>query len=756
MASSVNFGTQQYFGFDPRTAPSCALWLDAADSNALVLSGSTVTTWRDKSGNARDATSVGSPVLTTGALNGLSVVTFNGLNQWMTCPLSLGSTQPLTLFVVARSTTTTGFRAAVSLNGVPGARGSSLMLYLSGTGRWWFSGGNGPTDGNQTTLLLSTTRFDINANYWRPSFVQMNINGTAYASSSATPTSLVANSTMIIGRAQGGIEYWSGPIAEILVYSNTLTSTQREQVEGYLALKWGLQSNFPASHPFRRLATAMRLFQPVDIDGGALLWLDAADPTTITGSPITQWRDKSGRGSNATTGTGTVVAGDPINGLNTVRFGLNNRLNLSNFVMPSAQTSVFYVFRGITTGAPAATGYFIFSRTADNFSVFSGNQQFFSYQNPGVSRAYNGVMGPPGERTWSNTPTAAFFNTTSVVSTTGVSYSSVNGVPWTLFATSNVSNTVFTAQTYQISTSRSCCGDVYTYDLGELIVCDGTVPIPAAQQIEGYLAWKWGVRNSLPTTHPYYNVLPSTALFTPTSISNCALWFDAADTTTITGTTQVTVWSNKGTLGGTATPRTGSCTSGNIANGLNFVQCPAGTDLNFTAALNTQARSWFFVARKTPALPGASTFSAIVAQPGVTGQDAVVLVGVNATTTEIGNGPSAIRPGVLANSPSAILANVFVCAIVHSATLALNRQTVNGTVLTLTNSTAASSFATGSLVYLLGGRAGYNQSIDLMEVIFYYGDVTESQRRTVEGYLAWKWGLQSLLPSTHTYAKFRP
>jgi hypothetical protein len=632
------------------------------------------------------------------------------------------------------------------------------MLYLSGTSRWWFSGGNGPTDGNQTTLVLSTTRFDINANYWRPSFVQMNINGTAYASSSATPTSLVANSTMIIGRAQGGIEYWSGPIAEILVYSNTLTSTQREQVEGYLALKWGLQSNFPNFHPFRRLAPAMRLFQPVDVEGGALLWLDAADTRTITGSPITLWTDKSGRGSNATTGTGSVVAGDPINGLNTVRLGLNNRLYLSNFVMPSAQTSVFYVFRGITVNpnSGGGTGYFIFSRTTDNFSVFSGNQQFASYQNTPGGRSYVLVMGPPGERNWGNLSTTAFINTTNVISTTGVSYASSNGLSLPLVGSCNVSNTVFTASTYQLSTSRTCCGDVYTYDLGELIVCDGTVPIPAAQQIEGYLARKWGVRNSLPTTHPYYNVLPSTAVFTPTSISNCALWFDAADTTTITGTTQVTVWSNKGTLGGIATPRTGSCTSGNIANGLNFVQCPAGTDLNFTAALNTQARSWFFVARKTPALPGTATYSAIVGQPGTTGQDAVVLAGINSTTTEIGNGPAGIGTGVTANAPSATLANVFVGSIVNNLVLANNRVTLNGTVLTVTGGRAASSYATGSLVYLLGGRAGYNQSIDLMEVIFYYGAVTEAQRRTVEGYLAWKWGLQSLLPSTHTYAKFRP
>jgi hypothetical protein len=434
---------------------------------------------------------------------------------------------------------------------------------------------------------------------------------------------------------------------------------------------------------------------------------------------------------------------------------LNNRLYLSNFVMPTAQTSVFYVFKGITTNpnSAAGTGYFIFSRTTDNFSVFSGNEQFAAYQNPGISRAYILLMGPGGERSWSNTPTTAFYNTTSVVSTTGVSYGSVNGVPWTLFGTSNVSNTVFTASTYQLSTSRSCCGDVYTYDLGELIVCDGTVSIPDAQEVEGYLAWKWGVRNSLPTTHPYRNMLPSTPLFVPTSISNCALWFDAADTTTITGTTQVTVWTNKGTLGGNATNRTGSCTSGSSVNGLNYIRCPSGTDLQFTAALNTQARSWFFVARQVDAL-ASGTFAGLVNQTVGGGQDAVVIAYVDATTNNIYEGPTGVAVRVAANVPAATTASVFMSAIVNGTT-AQNRLTLNGTAQTLTANSAAASYRTASSLYILG-TGGYNKGVDLMEVIFYYGALTDAQRRTVEGYLAWKWGLTALLPSSHTHAKFRP
>ena len=759
MASSVNFGQQQYFGFDPRTVPPCALWLDAADSNALVLSGSTVPTWRDKSGNARDATSVGSPTLTTGALNGLSVVTFNGSTQYMTCPLSLGTTQPLTLFVVARSTTLTGFRAAVSLNGVPGARGSSLMLYLSGTSRWWFSGGNGPTDGNQTTLVLSTARFDINANYWRPSFVQMNINGTAYASSSATPTSLVASSTMIIGRAQGGIEYWSGPIAEILVYSNTLTSSQREQVEGYLALKWGLQSNFPNSHPYRRLAPAMRLFQPVDIDVGALLWLDAADTTTITGSPVTQWRDKSGRGSNAVTGLGSVVAGTAINSLNTLRFGLNTTLNLSNFVMPSAQTSVFYIIRGITSNANASqgTGYFIFSRTTDNFLVYTGNEQFFSYQNTPAGRSYNAVMGPGGERNWGNLPVPAFFNATSVVSITGVSYSSSNGLALPQVAASSVSNTVFTASTYQISSSRNI-GDVNTYDLGELIVCDGTVGTAIAQQIEGYLARKWGVRNSLPTTHPYYNVLPSTALFTPAQVSGLTFWLDGADPSsmTLSGST-ITQWRDKSSNGFVGTPA-GS---------------PLQTTLNGLPAVAFNGSTQYFSFGDVADLGSANLNIFCVMKFNSTANGSIVAKSLL--------GSAAFRYALLketGNLSTLLESTLGVQGVGNVADSSLETRVLSWTwnrtsnILyrdgTLASSVAFANAATFNSTYTLligaynngsGGTppgAGFYLNGVICELVFIFGPMTTLQRQQMEGYLAWKWSLQSRLPTTHPFLRFRP
>jgi hypothetical protein len=46
-------------------------------------------------------------------------------------------------------------------------------------------------------------------------------------------------------------EYFNGTMHEIVVLNQQPTTAIRQQVEGYLAWKWGIQANLPASHPFR-------------------------------------------------------------------------------------------------------------------------------------------------------------------------------------------------------------------------------------------------------------------------------------------------------------------------------------------------------------------------------------------------------------------------------------------------------------------------------------------------------------------------
>jgi hypothetical protein len=41
---------------------------------------------------------------------------------------------------------------------------------------------------------------------------------------------------------------------EVVVYNGALTAPQRQQVEGYLAWKWGLVNNLPAAHPYKKIS----------------------------------------------------------------------------------------------------------------------------------------------------------------------------------------------------------------------------------------------------------------------------------------------------------------------------------------------------------------------------------------------------------------------------------------------------------------------------------------------------------------------
>jgi hypothetical protein len=44
---------------------------------------------------------------------------------------------------------------------------------------------------------------------------------------------------------------YAGYVNEVVYYDRALTTAQRQQVEGYLAWKWGLQSKLPSNHPYK-------------------------------------------------------------------------------------------------------------------------------------------------------------------------------------------------------------------------------------------------------------------------------------------------------------------------------------------------------------------------------------------------------------------------------------------------------------------------------------------------------------------------
>jgi hypothetical protein len=50
----------------------------------------------------------------------------------------------------------------------------------------------------------------------------------------------------------GSSNFFAGDMGEMIYYSYMITASQRQNVEGYLAWKWGLQGNLPATHPYKK------------------------------------------------------------------------------------------------------------------------------------------------------------------------------------------------------------------------------------------------------------------------------------------------------------------------------------------------------------------------------------------------------------------------------------------------------------------------------------------------------------------------
>ena len=102
--------------------------------------------------------------------------------------------------------------------------------------------------GNATILISASMSSGGNTGIW--------VNGTSKTLTTNIPAQgflSAGSSTPRIGNT-GEVTTQQYDMYEMLQYDGEITTTQRQQIEGYLAWKWGLQSNLPAGHPFKTAA----------------------------------------------------------------------------------------------------------------------------------------------------------------------------------------------------------------------------------------------------------------------------------------------------------------------------------------------------------------------------------------------------------------------------------------------------------------------------------------------------------------------
>jgi len=724
--------------FQPTDLRDCYCWVDAAQDRTTL--GTTISTLPDLSGNAPSIAPIGGSItLQANGLNGLPVYNF-GTSRAMSEPTFTWNSS-FTQFVVVQGSL--GYWIAANLvpanntyynysyagnwalyydavmqvsdSVIPNAVNRSVFEYASGGKTSWviFCIGHRSGDSNLTNYT---------------------VNGTVLSSTTNVASS-VTNVGKLMLNGNGANSFDTSKVAEFIHYNRSLSQAERQQVEGYLAQKWNIA-----------LPTTTG-FSPTSITGCST-WLDAADSTTTTSLSSGIWTDKSGRGGNTTSNAGGGA------------FSISNIFGIPAVSFPTtAGTAALLIPNNASlTTSTGLSVFMVINSTANNGSTRfltanSGSLQ--TYVTSGANPTTIGLY----------TPAASFASPTVTVS---------NSIPFVYSATIKTDlvrqwsngiqgDTMSSASSLTITNiyigNYSTPSNTYAFtgSIGEIIIYSNVVTDVQRKQIELYLTEKWKI-----TSHPFKTISPSlSSLFTPTTLSRCQLWLDGMDPagTGVFPSAGSTVSSwidksgnrNNGTAVGTPTY---------VSNGgINFTGGTSGPYfLNQNFKMTFANRSIFIVMQETTRtnaasftlIPTPSNQHDYAVQSGFTyncdgGFQAFGFWygGPFGYTYKMGN-TTLLPRGIYNDNMNTVVGSGFV-----NGSNAANKTAIY-------SATTCSGYAVSARWYNTGIPTDGRLNGVIYEIIAYDRGLTNSERQQVEGYLAWKWNLNTSLPTNHPFYKVSP
>jgi len=346
--ANVDFTNGQFFTFATQTPTgpggvytSNVLWLKA-NANVTV-SGANVTAWGDASAAGMNATAFNNPTLVTANHNFNPTISFNGTNNYFDVADGFADfTAGASGFVIARPTANKSYARFIDFG--LGEANNNLNFRRIGT-----SDDLGYEAVNGTTLSGISAASQITNNaVMGYSFVQAGTTANLYKNglnlTSGTVLSLnnVTRTLNYIGRSNWAAdEYYQGDMAEVILFNRNLTTTERQRIDAYLALKFGytLDQTAPTNYVF---------------SDGTVMWNASTNSThknNIAGiarddvSVLNQKQSKSiNTGLQVAIGHGNTIATDNISNTNNFASDKTAFVWGDNGAAASAWTSV---------GAPA-------------------------------------------------------------------------------------------------------------------------------------------------------------------------------------------------------------------------------------------------------------------------------------------------------------------------------------------------------------------------------------------------------------------
>tara|TARA_R100001440_G_scaffold22980_4_gene37452 strand:+ start:14244 stop:15794 length:1551 start_codon:yes stop_codon:yes gene_type:complete len=273
----------------------------------------------------------------------------------------------------------------------------------------------------------------------------------------------------------------------------------------------------------------MALWTPSNLGSGVLTaWYKADSITGSDGDAVTSWTDSSGNGNDVSQSVAVrqpTFQTDELNDLPVVRYdGTNDILTDGDIAELDVGTGDIWM----------AT---VLKSTDD-----SGVQDYFEkgHQEFGLSCLANGKLRICMGST-ANGPVqdAGNWSRTEFVLVTGSRVSNTNNG----FVNGSAMDTTGTTDNGSISNSnvldigsRAIGAGPMTGDIAEVLVGGATLTEDDRKRLEGYLAWKWGLEENLPSNHKYKKFPPTFTLPTvywtaggnPADVSDPDNWSDNA------------------------------------------------------------------------------------------------------------------------------------------------------------------------------------------------------------------------------------
>jgi hypothetical protein len=227
--------------FSPSSITGLLAWFKA-DAIVGLADGAACTSWADQSGNAKDlsesADGVGSPTYHTGVVNGKPVVRFSNAGKVLERNDAALRTATLSLFIVAKFRDTTATRGLFTIfnNGT----NNGINIVWNGDLHANMGGGLAvifkltlDTNWHQYGLRSDaaddvwTARFDKAAGHYPTETAVVAFNAAAVF----TLARFYENAATLGANVD---------IAEVILYNNKLSDTNRDLVENYLSTKYGI------------------------------------------------------------------------------------------------------------------------------------------------------------------------------------------------------------------------------------------------------------------------------------------------------------------------------------------------------------------------------------------------------------------------------------------------------------------------------------------------------------------------------------